>query len=437
MDPLAAAEIRRSRLERLRDARVRDASEFRRPALPEPRPDRAERLASDVGGRVQATAGRPIVVVETRERIGRELDGLAWLPEPVDPARPFVLFDTETTGLGTGAGTVPFLVGVGSWEGHDLVTRQLLLPEQSDEAGYLATLESLIPPDACLVSYNGRGFDWPLLVTRYRLHGRRPPSFAEHLDLLPLARVLWRHRLPDARLASVETGVCGVRRPHDLPGALVPGRYLDYLRSGHGGLLRDVLEHNRQDVVSMALLLRVLALELAPVGRSGRAGRSVHPGDLGGLGRAYLRKRRHEEALACFDAALERLLEPWEAQRYETIAMDRARTLTRMGLREEAEGAWAAIALEGGRHAAWAWLHVAKHREHEAHDFAAALAATDRARTLAERGRLFGRRDRHVERDLAHRVPRLHRRLAAARAEAGASVSGSGAHPSHGSEPMR
>ena len=127
----------------------------------------------------------------------------------------------------------------------------------------------------------------------------------------------------------------------------------------------------------------------------------------------YKRQRRHEEALACFDAAMERLLEPWEAQRYEAIAMDRARTLTRMGLREEAEGAWHAIALEGGRHAAWAWLHVAKHREHDHRDFRAALAATERARSLAERSRLFGHRDRHVERDLVRRVPRLRRRLGA------------------------
>ena len=96
--------------------------------------------------------------------------------------------------------------------------------------------------------------------------------------------------------------------------------------------------------------------------------------------------------------------------------MDRARTLTRMGRREEAEGAWHAIALEGGRHAAWAWLHVAKHREHDGRDFTAALQATERARALAERSRLFGQRDRHVERDLARRVPRLRRRLAAAAA---------------------
>ncbi len=414
MDPATAGRLRRSRLQRLREANVREAADIvRRPDIPEPRAERAPSLAADVGGFVQETPERPIVMLEWREPIARELDGLAALPEPVDPTRPFVLFDTETTGLGSGTGTLPFLVGVGTWEADEFVTRQLLLPEQSDEGGYLDALDALIPPDAVLVSYNGRTFDWPLLVARFRLHGRRPPAYAEHLDLLPLARALWKHRLPDARLASVEAGICGVRRDRDLAGSLVPGRYLDYLRHGRGTLLRDVLEHNRQDVVSMALVLRVLSLELGPVGATGRSPASVHPGDLGGLGRAYARKKRHVEALACFDAAMERLLEPWEAQAYESIAMDRARTLTRMGRREEAEGAWHAIALEGGTHAAWAWLHVAKHREHDAHDFRAALEATERARALAERKRLFGMRDRHVERDLSRRVPRLRRRLAA------------------------
>ncbi|MEX1296940.1 MAG: ribonuclease H-like domain-containing protein [Candidatus Limnocylindrales bacterium] len=414
MDPIAAGQLRRSRLGRLRDANVREAAEIvRSPQLPAPHPDRARRLARDVGGEVLQTTQRPIVVVESRERIPRALDGLGVLPEPIDPGRPFVLFDTETTGLGTGTGTLPFLVGVGSWVGDELVTRQLLLPEQSDEAGYLDALGSLIPPDAVLVSYNGRTFDWPLLVARYRLHGRMPPAHAEHLDLLPLARSLWKHRLPDARLASVEAGICGVRRDHDLAGALVPGRYLDYLRHGRGTLLRDVLEHNRQDVVSMALVLLVLSEDLAPVAGGAPSPEHVHPGDLGGLGRAYARKKRHVEALACFDAAMEKLSEPWMAQAYEGIAMDRARTLTRMGLRADAEGAWHAIALEGGRGAAWAWLHVAKHREHDGHDFAGALRATDQARALTERSRLFGQRQRHVERDLSRRVPRLRRRLRA------------------------
>jgi hypothetical protein len=402
------------RLDRLRVARPPTmVPAGREPPVAGEASDRATRLAADVGGRVAETSQRPIVIVESSLPLEPCLDGLRELPDPVDPDRPLVLLDAETTGLGTGTGTLPFLVGVGTWQGDLFVTRQLLLPEQSDESGYLAALAELIPSEACLVTYNGRSFDWPLLVARYRLHGRAAPAHAAHLDLLPLARALWRHRLGDARLASVEATICGVRRERDLPGGLVPIRYLDYLRTGHGGLLREVMEHNRQDVISMALLLRVLAMDLAPVGRTGRSPQTVHPGDLGGLGRAYARRRRHDEALACFDSALERSIDPWDAQRYEGIAIDRARTLTRLGRRAEAAGAWHAIALEGGPNAAVAWLHVAKHREHDAHDPAAALLATDKARALAERGRLFGRRDRLVERDLARRVPRLRRRLAA------------------------
>ena len=402
---------RRSRLDRLREAAAAGTGARSTIPRPQPRPDRAQRLAADVGGTVLDTPQRPVVLVERRLPLEARLDGLRSLPDPVDPRQPLILIDTETTGLGTGAGTLPFLVGVGRWQADTFVTRQLLLPEQSDEAGYLSAVASLIPPDACLVTYNGRTFDWPLLVTRFRLHGRPPPPHAAHLDLLPLARALWRHRLVDARLASVEAAICGVRRAHDLPGGLVPARYLDYLRSGHGGLLLEVLEHNRQDVLSMALLLRVLAMDLAPASATRRAPSSVDPGDLGGLGRAYARRRRHEEALACFDAALERLADARDAHRFEGVAIDRARALTRLGRRAEAEGAWHAIALEGGRQAALAWLHVAKHREHDGRDVPAALAATDRARAIAERSRLFGHRDRVVERDLARRVPRLRRRL--------------------------
>jgi uncharacterized protein YprB with RNaseH-like and TPR domain len=425
MDSLDTAQTRRSRLDRLRAARAFAEAAPAIIARPPPRADRAIRLAAAVGGTVLETPGQPIVLVERRQPLVARLDGLRWLPEPVDPDRPLVLLDTETTGLGTGAGTLPFLVGLGTWDGPHFVTRQLLLPEQSDEAGFLAVLAEHIPPESCLVSYNGRSFDWPLLVTRFRLHGRSAPPHAAHLDLLPLARVLWRHRLEDARLASVERAICGVRRAHDLPGGLVPSRYLDYLRSGHGGLLREVLEHNRQDVVSMALLLRVLANDLAPASETRRAPRSVHPGDLAGLGRAYARRRRLEEAMACFDTALEHLADGRDRQRYEDIAIQRARILTRLGQRAEAEGAWQAIALEGGRQAALAWLHVAKHREHDGHDARAALAATERARLLLDRGRLFGHRDRVVERDLARRVPRLRRRLGVA-AEACATVGGDG-----------
>lgn len=379
-------------------------------------------LARTLGGRVsQGTAG-PVVVVEELLPSEAPLEGLRHLPEPLDPTRPIVCLDTETTGLGTAAGTLVFLVGLGTWREDGFLLSQLVLADQPDEPALLAHLEAWLPPDSQLVTYNGRAFDWPLLVTRYRLHRQAPPSPGTHLDLLPLARRVWRHRLPDARLASVEAGVCGVRRMSDLPGAEVPGRYIAYLRNGDARPLQDVLRHNRQDVLSLALLLRNLSETLVPAGRgwdpspgsgTGPAGKSsVHPGDLAGLGAMFARRGRHHEALACLESALERLDPPWQAKAWEHLAIDRARVLARLGKREEAESAWQALALEGGRRAALAWLQVAKHREHHARDLAGALRAAQRAGRMAERRRLFGDPDRLVERDLRRRLARLRRKLA-------------------------
>jgi tetratricopeptide (TPR) repeat protein len=289
------------------------------------------------------------------------------------------------------------------------------LPDQPDEDAFLAALVAALPPDAWLVTYNGRGFDWPLLTTRFRLAGRPPPPLAGHLDLLPVARQLWRHRLRDARLATVEAGICGVRRHDDLPGEQIPARYFGYLRTGRGELLHDVVEHNRQDIVSLARLLVELGERLG----SDEGRLRAHPGDLAGLGRAYLRRRRFDEALSCYETAVERCRERvadgWqEPAALEGLLAERARILVRLGRRHEAAAVWRSVAEGGGPNAMRAWLQLAKHREHVERDPDGALAAAGQAADLARRARMLGRAARWVELDLAVRVPRLLRRRAAA-----------------------
>jgi uncharacterized protein YprB with RNaseH-like and TPR domain len=369
---------------------------------------RAESLARVLGGHVVSTARGAITIVETRIRLPADLGRLRELPDPIDPDRPIVCLDTETTGLGTAAGTVPFLVALGRWQGDEFVVRQLLLPDHPDEPAMLEVLERHLPADASLVSYNGRAFDWPLISSRYRLHGRPPPAHAAHLDLLGVARQVWRHRLPDARLASVEAGICGVRRYDDLPGALIPERYFAWLRTGRAELFAEVLEHNRQDVVSLALLLRVLAHDVLPERHGPSRSGSVAPRDLAGLGRLYARRGQASEALACFDQTLERLSAPWRDRDLQSlVAADRARALGRLGRRAEAASAWEAIAMDGGPMAPMAWIAVAKSLEHAARDPAAALVAARRADALAFRLRFLGQPQPRVERDLTRRLPRL------------------------------
>lgn len=381
---------------------------------------RADAVAAALGGTVLPGNGGRVVILEASGSLPFASEALGRLPDPVDARRPLVCLDTETTGLGTGAGTLPFLVGLGTWRGDRFTVRQLLLPDHAAEEEFLLAIAEAIPADAWLVTYNGRSFDWPLIVARFRLHHQGPPPHAGHLDLLPLARQLWRHRLPDARLCSVEAGICGVIREADLPGALIPERYFAFLRHGQAESLREVVRHNRQDVASLARLLLALSRCLDPTAWPSE----IHPGDLHGLGRAYVRRRRYQEALGCFDAALSMAVpaaplaahqaDPWQVPLPQRAAADRARTLARMGLHDEAARTWREIALKGEHLAAIAWIQVAKRREHHDRDPAAALAAAGRAAELAVRRRASGDPVPWVERDLASRLPRL--RAAAARA---------------------
>ena len=395
------------RLDRLR-ASARPANEPRPPPSPV---DHATPLAEALGGRVIRGAHGSVVSVETTVDVPIDLGRLSRLPYPIDTGAPLVCLDLETTGLATAAGTLAFLVGVGIWRDGRLSVHQLVMHDHAAERAWLDELRSLLPEDGWLVTYNGKCFDWPLLTARFRLHRRDPPVLRGHLDLLPVARQLWKHRLGGARLAIVEAGLCGVAREDDLPGHLIPERYFAYLRSRNAGLLSAIVEHNRQDIVSLARLLGVLADGVGSVD----AWPDTHPGDLFGLGRAYAHRNRHEEALALVDAAL--AAHAWEvgleggAVLHRRLAAERARLLGRLGRREEAHRAWLAISSRGGPGAGMAWIHVARYREHVSRDITGAIAACQQAMGVAERARAWGEPLIAVETDLARRLPRL-RRLA-------------------------
>jgi uncharacterized protein YprB with RNaseH-like and TPR domain len=80
------------------------------------------------------------------------------------------------------------------------------------------------------------------------------PGSIPHFDMLHFSRRRWKATLPSLRLTALEKAVLGINRRDDIPGAMVPEFYEAYRRSGNCGPLVPVLEHNRQDVVSLALL---------------------------------------------------------------------------------------------------------------------------------------------------------------------------------------
>ncbi len=399
---------------------------------------RAERLAAAVDGEWLPGPGGHVVRVEPGSiALPLVRPRLATLPgQPPADAR-LVCLDTETTGLGTAAGTLAFLIGLGWWEGDRFRQLQLLCPDHADEPALLAALDAAIPPDAWIVTYNGRGFDWPLLVTRYRLARRAAPAHAGMLDLLPHVRRLFRHRMGDARLVTVERELLGVRRDGDVGGWEIPERYLSFVRGGSAAPLAPVVTHNAEDVRSLGRLLVHLDQRYADPDRR----RLAPAGDLVALARGYTRDRRHDAALDCLedaDAGWRAPAPGSEASRYgaaapavtvsrERIRAERARTLRRLGRPGDAATAWEAIAAAGGPGEAHAWVEVAKLREHALADRAGALAATAAAERAAERSRVLGIADPALEPALAHRRRRLGELLRRARVEA--RRDGAGARP--------
>ncbi len=173
--------------------------------------------------------------------------------EDFDP-RKAAFIDTETTGLSGGAGTAAFLVAVGFIEGDAFIVRQYFMRDFHEEKPLIRALERDLERFDTIVSFNGKQFDVPLLESRFRLQRRVFRQTERHLDMLHPGRRLWKARLESCSLQSLERGVLGFHREDDIPGAFIPERYFEYLRRKDGRLMVQVMEHNLQDIVSLAAL---------------------------------------------------------------------------------------------------------------------------------------------------------------------------------------
>lgn len=315
-------------------------------------------------------------------------------------------FDLETTGLSGGTGTVAFLGSVGRIQGARLVQRQLFLADYPGEGPFIEALLSALleagesddSGGVILASYNGRSFDLPLLRTRCVMNGLALPE-GLHLDLLHPARRLWRRVHGGASLGLLESAVLGWDRGPDVPGALIPGLYFDFLKGAEVPLMAQVLSHNAEDVHSLAALfaafLGILAEPLASLARDDL--------DRAGLSALLFRAGRMAEGEALLRAAAE--------AGDEAAGIGLVRLLARAG--RDAELARALGLLGEG---ALGEMERAKYLEHWARDWRAALEATGRAQAALDLSRdgggLSWERCQRIGAGLSARRIRLERKIA-------------------------
>ena len=354
----------------------------------------------------------------------------AWAREPRFlelPLESYAFLDTETSGLAGGTGTYAFLVGVGRFvptdskadkqtetvrrmetdigEKKQMVFRleQFFMRYPAEEAGMLEALAEFLAPTQALVTFNGKAFDAPLLHTRYSLHNI-PLPFKDyaHLDLLPLARRLWRDRLPSRALKYLEENVLlAPRTIEEVPGYEIPYLYFDYLRSRDARPLKGVFYHNAMDVVAMAALLSHVAAMLEdPFGDV-----VEHGLDVVALAKLYEDLGQWNTAALLFERGLEMELPETDFW----LAIQRlAHLQKRRGDLEAAVRIWERAASQGH---VYAHLELAKYHEHQQRDYVEALKWTQRAVELVSTLDIPRYMYNHWMEELKHREERLDEKI--------------------------
>ncbi|MGL4670587.1 MAG: ribonuclease H-like domain-containing protein [Methanobacteriaceae archaeon] len=170
----------------------------------------------------------------------------------------FKFMDIETLGLSN----VPIiLIGVAEVKGKNIESTQYLLRQKSEEPAVLDSFISHLDDDSVFVTYNGASFDVPFIRNRssyYKMTDRLDKFNIPHYDLIHYTRRLWKDKLPNCKLTTIEQYIFDIHRVDDVPGSKIPGFYETYLREDNIGPLIPIIEHNRLDIVNLARFLMKL-----------------------------------------------------------------------------------------------------------------------------------------------------------------------------------
>jgi len=171
-----------------------------------------------------------------------------------------LVLDLETTGLGRGQ-TIAFMIGLGYYEEGRYVVEQLFLPEPEAEVSSFDRLIELLEKKSVLITFNGKTFDVPILESRLLYnHIWLDLRSKLHIDLLHIARRLWKNKIPSCALETIEFYILGHIREKelDIEGGLIPQTYFQFLISGDAELMRRVFIHNQLDILHTAALFTLI-----------------------------------------------------------------------------------------------------------------------------------------------------------------------------------
>lgn len=171
----------------------------------------------------------------------------------------FKFMDIETKGLSN----VPIiLIGVAEIKGNNIVASQYFLRNYTEEANIIDAYLSHLDEDSVHVTFNGKTFDVPFIKNRCIYNRIDANLDRAHLDLMYFAKSMWGEKLPNCQLQTIEQEMFGIKRVGDVPGQYIPGYYDTYLDKNNIGPVVPIIEHNAQDIISLASFLEKMYREV-------------------------------------------------------------------------------------------------------------------------------------------------------------------------------
>jgi uncharacterized protein YprB with RNaseH-like and TPR domain len=174
--------------------------------------------------------------------------------ESIHPSK-ILFLDIETCGL---SAEPLFLIGVAYFTGEDFSFLQLFARNYSEERPLLSFFNRLLSQYKAIVTYNGKSFDMPFILSRASVNKTDIPGEVLHVDLLNDVRRKLKHRIPNCKLQTVEKVILGRNRVEDIPGREIPRVYREYIKTRNAYMVKNILEHNLIDILSMIDIVMIL-----------------------------------------------------------------------------------------------------------------------------------------------------------------------------------
>ena len=166
----------------------------------------------------------------------------------------YLFFDIETLGFHRRLHPVVLIGLLIVTPGETPKGKQWLLDSEEEEPALLQAFFNEIQTNSVLVSFNGKRFDWPFLVSRAKKHHILPPKLTFHLDLydfyqggFPLLHAE-NHTLRALTSPDFISQSC--------PSKEIPTLLRSHLKGTNKESALSCLEHNKGDLLALLYLER-------------------------------------------------------------------------------------------------------------------------------------------------------------------------------------